>query len=391
MLTNYEETLEYLYGLHRLGIKPGLEPIQKACKAFNNPENSYGIIHIAGTNGKGSTAAMTASILQKAGFKVGLYTSPHLITFRERMQVDNKIIPEKEVIDIADQIKEKNLNLTFFETITLMVYLHFQKEKVDFAILETGLGGRLDATNTTKADIAAITSIDFDHMEFLGSTIEEIAAEKAAIIKQGAKIITSVKGPAFNIIKNRAADMQAKLIQTNDYEGELSLQGDFQRQNAGIAYEIAQELNIDEHIIEEALENTFWPGRCQYVTENIIIDCAHNVAGIKALTKFVKQQEYNKLIIIFGSQENKNYKAMLKALPKPDTLILTKARIQKAMDPATLKQDGNCIIKENPKDALKHAKTIATEKDLILITGSCYLIGNILEPEPEIKLIPKAM
>lgn len=392
MLSSYEETLEYLFNLHRFGMKPGLETIQEVLAKFDNPEKSFRVIHIAGTNGKGSVAAMIANILKKADFKVGLFTSPHLITFRERIQVNNCIIPKEEVIDLANKIRQKTPQLTFFETITVMAYLYFQSQKVDFVVLETGLGGRLDATNTVNAEIAIITSIAFDHTHILGNTIEEIATEKAEIIKQNATVITSVKGKPFEIIKNKAAQMKAKLMQAQPYQDKISLRGDFQKENAGIAYEAAKLLNIDERIIKKALGTTFWPARCEYITHNILIDCAHNLAGIKALTKFVKTQQYQKLITIFGVQSNKNFKAMIKALPKPDFLVLTKPRIQKALDPKILERDGPCKIIENPKKALKFAQSIATQKDLILITGSCYLVGNILEPEPEIKtIIPKAL
>ena len=389
---HYEETLEYIYNLHRFGMKPGLETIKKVLEQFSNPEKKFKAIHIAGTNGKGSVAAMLAHTLKKAGHKVGLFTSPHLITFRERIQINDKIIPKEEIVDLTQKIKEKSPQLTFFETITVMAYLYFQSQNVDYAVLETGMGGKLDATNTVQPKLAIITSIGIDHAHVLGNTIEQIAEKKSGIIKPNITVITSNKDKPLEVLKNRAEEVKATVRLSKPYQGNISLNGDFQKENAGIAYEAAKFLKVDEKIIKEALETTFWPGRCEYVTNNVLIDCAHNLAGIRALTKFVKAQEYDKLIILFGAQENKDFRGMIKALPKPDFLVLTKPRIQHALDPKILERDGDCKIVEDPKQALKFAQSIASPKDLILIAGSCYLVGNILEPEPEIKeIIPKAL
>ena len=393
MLAEYEETLEYLYGLHRMGIKPGLEHTEKGCRAFNHPEKSFRVVHIAGTNGKGSVAAMVTTMLRKAGYKVGLFTSPHLITFRERIQVNGRIIPKQEVVHSANLIQTKDLGLTFFETITLMAFMYFRQEEVDFAVLETGMGGRLDSTNVTQSEICAITNIDFDHTEFLGDSIKEITTEKAAIIKKNSTVIVPSLGKkAMDIIEERVHEMGASLIVADMYNGNVSLLGQFQKENAGIAFAIGKHLKVKDEVIKEGLATTFWPGRCEYITENVLMDCAHNVAGIRALTKFVKTQQYDRLIIIFGVQFNKNYKAMIKALPKPDVLVLTKPRIQKALDPYFIEKEGECKIIEDPKEALTYAQSIAGAHDLILVAGSCYLVGNMLEPEPEITfMLPKAM
>ena len=392
MFDSYEETLKHIFGLHRLGMKLGLEPMRQALDKFGHPEKHFRIIHIAGTNGKGSVAAMVATILQEAGFKVGLFTSPHLITFRERIQVNKKLISKEDVVRLTQKINQCEVQLTFFETITAMAYLYFSEQDIDFAILETGIGGRLDSTNTVDAEINVITPIDFDHMEFLGNTIEEISGEKAAIIKKNATVVTSVSGVPLEVVKKKVKEMDATLIQAKLYDGELSLNGGFQKENAGIAFEVAKVLNIKKEIIKDALSKTFWPARCEFISNNLLIDCAHNLSGIKELTKFVKTQEYDRLLIVFGVRAKKNYTAMIKALPKPDLLIITKPRIQGALDPKLLETDDPCEIIEDPKEAVKYAQLMAKDNDLILVTGSCYLVGNILEPESEIKeIIPKAL
>jgi len=194
------------------------------------------------------------------------------------------------------------------------------------------------------------------------------------------------------VVKKKVKEMDATLIQAKLYDGELSLNGGFQKENAGVASEVAKVLDIKEKIIKDALSKTFWPARCEFIGNNFLIDCAHNLSGIKELTKFVKAQEYDRLLIVFGVRAKKNYTAMIKALPKPDLLIITKPRIQGALDPKLLEADDPCEIIEDPKEAVKYAQLMAKDNDLILVTGSCYLVGNILEPEPEIKeIIPKAL
>ncbi len=373
-----KDELNYLYTLKQFDFKtkPKLDPIKQALSKLGDFHKKLRVIHITGTNGKGSVGAMLMEILKKAGFKTGLYTSPHLVRYNERMQVNGAEIKDEEVLRLIDKVKSLNVHLSFFEFTTTMALLYFYEQQVDYLILEVGLGGRFDATNVCDAEIAVFTDISLEHTQVLGESIKEIASEKCGIIKENSKVVTNRENAALEFIKEKAGE---KLILTDKYNGEVGLKGEFQKRNAGIAYSTAKELGINEEIIKEGIKNVKWQGRLEYINGNILVDCAHNPAAISEITNFVKDLKYNRLIIIFGVMERKEYKKMIKLLPKPDFLILTKPRIDKALDPAKLTYDGKCAVIEDPATALKFAKNIAKEGDLILITGSIYLVGQVKE------------
>ncbi len=372
-----KEQLEWLYSLKESKMKLGLEATLQALEKLGNPHKKLRVIHVAGTNGKGSTSAMIADVLKRAGYKTGLYTSPHLVKFNERIQINRKQIGDKELSQLIEEVRNLGVNLTFFEYATVIAFLYFYNHKVDYVVLEVGLGGRLDATNVVDSEIAVITSIGWDHMHILGDTIEKITKEKAAIIKPRSKVVTCHGNAGMPWIKE--ASRKNKLIVARPYTGIVGLRGPFQKINAGIAYETCKLLEIPENVIEEGIAQAKWPGRMEYLDKNLLVDCAHNLSAFKATVPYIKTIPKKRLIIVFGVLADKDYKKIIKALPKPDFLILTKPPIDRALDPAELVYDGPCAVIADPEEALRYARSIAHPEDLIFITGSCYLIGKIME------------
>lgn len=385
----YKRAINYLFKLELFGTKLGLSRIQELLKNLNNPEKSLKIIHIAGTNGKGSTAAMTSTILQEAGYKVGLYTSPHLKDIRERFLINNKKISKDDFVKYFLKTKKFDKKQTFFEFTTAMALLYFKERKVDFLILETGLGGRLDATNVVNPIISIITNIDLEHTQYLGNKIEKIAYEKAGIIKNKTPVITLAKGSALKVIKKIAKFRNSKVIIPKKHNFKTNLKGDFQISNSNIAVETISLLNrlkltnINKITIKNSLKKVNWPGRLEF-KNNILFDCAHNAAAVKELTKYLKKNKLKDLILVFGVLSDKNYKLMLKLLlPFTKKIILTKPSIKRALNPIILaeeikKSKKYFLVIEDVKNALKYAKAISSKKDLILVTGSIYVVGEVI-------------
>ncbi|MFH1972744.1 MAG: folylpolyglutamate synthase/dihydrofolate synthase family protein [archaeon] len=363
----FNKSVEYIYSLERTDKEFNLDAIQEFLNKVGNPENKLKAIHVAGTNGKGSTCAFINQSLIEAGYNVGFFSSPHLIKFNERIRVNNKEISDEDLERLTKKLdikqKETGVQLTFFEAATVLAYWYFNEKKVDYAVLEVGLGGRLDATNTCKPIISVITSIGFDHMEMLGNTLELITKEKAGIIKPGVKVVTAVE--SIDGIRPQKIDL------------EIGLKGDYQKENAALAFTVLKELNIDEESIKRGLKNTKWKGRFEYIDSNILVDCAHNEQGINAMVDSVKKLNRN-IILIFGVCNNKDVLKMSKKLKelKP-IVILTRSKVNRAADPNKLMQYfENAVIKDNVKEALEYAKSIQSE-DLILVSGSIYLIGEV--------------
>jgi len=368
-----DKSVDYIISLERKSDKFGLENIKKFLKLIGNPQDSLKIIHVAGTNGKGSVCAMLLAVLQEAGYKVGMFTSPHLIKINERIKINDKSISDKELDELTEKVinlqKEYNVELTFFETLTVIAFLYFKENNLDYILLEAGLGGRLDATNVANPLLSIITNIGLEHRELLGDTIEEIAKEKAGIIKQGVKVITNAKAKAFEIIKEKAGD---NLILAEKTDFKTNLKGDFQIENAGTAVTVLRQLGIDEEHIRKGLEKVEWPGRFEFIRENIILDSAHNPDGIKALVKSIKKLKYDNLTVIFGVMRDKDVKGMAAELNKLDAkIIITKANVSRAISlEKASKYFKDAIITENLGQAIKKAN------GLVLITGSIYLIGE---------------
>lgn len=301
--------LDWLYALQRLGIKTGLEHTTALAEVCNNPQDKFPSIHIAGTNGKGSTSAMTASILRSAGYKVGLYTSPHLLRFNERVRVDGFPIDDEDIVEFVSLYRKDidRIESTFFEVTSVLAWWYFYKQQVDVAIIETGLGGRLDSTNILKPRVTVITPVDFDHTELLGNSLAEIANEKAGIVKPGIPLVLAPQAEeADSVIRSRARDVGAPVAKVKTSSGKkpkresanstvswrghemvVGLAGEHQAVNGLCALEaaIAFDSDISVEHCRSGLRNVVWPGRFQQLREDppVFYDVAHNAHGIKAL------------------------------------------------------------------------------------------------------------
>lgn len=380
---NYQEVVEYLFNLKIFGMDLRLERIRHALDEFGNPEKDLKIIHVAGTNGKGSTAAMITSILQQAGLRVGLFTSPHLIDFRERIRINDELISEEDVVKIFNKINEKKIKLTYFEFLTLLALIYFKEKNVSYAILESGLGGTLDATNIANSIISVLTPISLDHTHILGNTVEQITEDKSNIIKPNSICVTGFQDLlVLDIIKRKAEKKKAKFIEVTK-ERETNLLGDFQRRNASLAWEVAKQLKIPEDKIKIGLQKVNWLGRIHYLEDNLLVDSAHNNQGLEQMRKYVESLKRD-LIIIFGATGNRDAKDMISRLPKYKTLIFTVSPSSNATDQGHLKAidpdkvDVTCLKIKDLKKAIKYAKEIQKD-ELILVTGSVYLVGDVMK------------
>ncbi len=389
-----QEELTWMYSLTSKGIKLGLGPARELAKAVDNPEKKFKSIHIAGTNGKGSTARILYSILREAGFKVGIYTSPHLVRFNERIIVDEKEISNEEIVNLITKLKGTGVDATFFEFTTLIAFLYFEKKNVDYAILETGMGGRLDATNIVSPEFTIITKISYDHQQYLGNTIKEIAGEKAGIIKENTLVITCNTGEALEVIKQIAKEKNAKVLipelprqtaqdlytqtaELNNYKIKTTLLGKHQLENIGTAILSAEQLNISKEVIEEGIKKASWSARLQVINKDpiIILDGSHNVEGFTNLKEFV-QENLKEFVLVLGISYDKDIEEMTKLIaPLAKKVILTKAKMKGAPTSVLKKFIKNAEEFEEPAEAVK----AAIKSNLpVLITGSLYLAGEVM-------------
>ena len=402
---NYTQTLDYLFGrlpiYQRIGAaayKSDIGNIVTATKHLKNPHTEFKSIHIAGTNGKGSTAHMLASILQESGKKVGLYTSPHLKDFRERIRINGEMIAQKEVVTFVkeNQVFFEKMELSFFEFTVAMAFDYFAKQKVDIAIIETGLGGRLDSTNIINPELAIITNISLDHTNLLGDTIEKIATEKAGIIKNETPVIIGRRQKeTTSIFKNITKEKNANLIYASPQKGYTSdLKGEYQKENINTVITAIKQLQkqgwaITEDDIEQGLlkiaANTQLLGRWQTLSSNpqIICDTAHNEDGIKEIANQLSTSKYEQLHIVFGTVDDKNLDTILPYLPKNAKYYFCKANIVRAMNAEDLKQKAakhqlEGRIFPSVREALKCAKDNANSKDLIFVGGSTFVVAEVV-------------
>jgi len=411
---DYKACLDSMYGLRRFGIKLGLSTIKNILSALGNPQNNYSCIHVAGTNGKGSVASALAAILHEAGYKTGLFTSPHLVTFNERIQINHHLISNNNVVEsynAVNNVHRGSREPTFFEFSTAMALYEFSKEKVDWAVIETGMGGRLDATNIIKPAISIITNISIEHKAYLGNTIEQIAGEKGGIIKKRTPVITGAKQKnAINVLKNIAAKKNApfyligesfKTRKNKDgtftYHGmekvwpdmRTGMSGVHQIENAALvlaASEIlGEKIGLPVEQIRSGLLKNRWPGRLEVVSSSpyIILDGAHNLDAARTLSKFLSKEFYGrKITIIAGMLDDKPYPAMLKSiLSVCSRAIFTKPVIDRALEPEALYEASKGIVKNTKiipdiKDAIDYAVKTASKDEVICITGSLYVVGE---------------
>jgi dihydrofolate synthase / folylpolyglutamate synthase len=401
---NYKQALAWLYGLQRFGIKLGLENIRRLldeccsgiCVKRPAPGTSASapkVIHVAGTNGKGSVCAMIDSICRARGYRTGLFTSPHLVTFRERIRVNGQMISEQAVADglttIRDLVLDWHPHPTFFEVTTALALKHFGEAKLDLVILETGLGGRLDATNVVHSNVSVITPIDFDHEKWLGNTLAEIAAEKAGIIKQGVPVVYAPQqSQAEEVIRARAAECGSpvQFVIENYHQSPVVLRGEYQKQNAAVAIAAIQAANIElgEKAAVRGLASVEWPARFQNWDERTIIDSAHNPSAARVLAQTWREVFGDqKATLILAILSDKDLHGICEALaPLADSVLLPNIRTERAVTPkalATLLSDMTSLLPCSITSSIADALTLARAKpNPILITGSLHFAGEVL-------------
>jgi dihydrofolate synthase / folylpolyglutamate synthase len=366
------ERLERLSQRRELaGMKYDLSRMQEAMALLGNPERNLRAVHITGTNGKGSTARMISSALKRT-VKTGLYTSPHLVRVTERIQINDEEISAEEFVALYDEVERLGLPLTFFEQLTVMALLCFAREKVDWVVLEVGLGGRLDATNVVDAEVAVLTSIAVDHQQWLGDTPEAIAADKSHIIKTGASVFTTQKNKGLeHIIRARCEEVAADLKWTADYKGTVGLEGGWQKNNAGLAAAVLKHLGVSAIDIAEGIASAKWQGRMQRLPGGMLLDGAHNKASLKALGEELRSRGET-VVLVAGTAHGKALEAS--SIPA-EHVILTQAPLPQAT-PVGLLGAGEQI--PDVKEALKRALALRKPGQTVLVTGSLYLVGHVL-------------
>ncbi|MEA2038602.1 MAG: folylpolyglutamate synthase/dihydrofolate synthase family protein [Thermodesulfobacteriota bacterium] len=412
----YQEAVTYLYSLRKFGIKFGLSKISNLLERLGNPHKDQRYVHIAGTNGKGSVAAFIACILEQAGLKVGLYTSPHLIRFTERFRINNKEIAHEEAAEIISDLRHAispHDPPTFFEAATAMALLYFFRENTDIAIMETGMGGRLDATNVITPLVSVVTNISMEHKFVLGSGLLDIAREKGGIIKEGIDVVTGATQPTVvNLLQSICDSKRACLWRVGKdiryrttgsglhYYGlrrrlnglQPGLDGRFQVRNSAVALAALEILEgkgikISSEHIRKGLKNTLWPGRMQVISKDptIMLDGAHNPAAVRALAYSISTElKYRRLILVIGMMKDKDKGAMLRAIvPFSDYVIYTKPACPRAADPRALMSAASCLRKPGEvvpslTNALKRSIDMADPRDLIVISGSLFVVGEAM-------------
>lgn len=421
----FSESVDYLLSLGNEveAMKLGLENIGRLLRKLGDPQENYLKVQVAGTNGKGSVCAFLDSICRQANIQTGLYTSPHLVSITERIKLHGRDIGEDTFAKLASHVRETSEKLladgkieyrpTFFEQVTAIALLAFAERNVELAILETGLGGRLDATTAANAEIAVITEIDLDHQIYLGETIEAIAAEKAAIIRPGSKVVALRQRTAVaRVIRERCREVGVEPVwatsdietETREYPGrhisyvhsfktarqnypdiEPLILGRHQAGNAALAIAVAEllDFNISEMDVSLGLETAVHPGRLEFF-EGILLDGAHNPAGVRALVDYLDEAVTRPIVMIFGAMRDKDVRGIGETLfKKADTLVLTQPSNPRAFSAKELAEmvssdisADKVITTESIADAIKAAREMAGDEKLILVTGSLYLVGD---------------
>lgn len=380
-------SLLFLEHLESFKWKFHLKGIERLFAAIGNPHHRLRFIHVAGSNGKGSTCAMLAQILQGAGYRVGLYTSPHLKRYNERIQVNGKPISDRKLAQLVAMLKRYHKRQTFFEFFTALAMQYFAEQKVDIVVLETGLGGRLDATNVVTPLLSVISPISLEHTDILGTSIEKIASEKGGIIKRNVPVVTNARGKALPVLKRIATRKDSPLVVVKrKYHGKIGLGGEFQQENAALAVAAAKELerrkllHLSTKSIGSGIAKAKWPGRLD-LRGNVLYDCAHNPAGIRALASELRRMRLPRPVVcVFGVLKDKDWKGMLAQLEQQaDYFVLTNPSSKRGRKPHTLRAVKPFRIIDDPRAALRTARRIAGS-GTVLVTGSMYLVGSLLPP-----------
>jgi dihydrofolate synthase/folylpolyglutamate synthase len=417
--SHYQDSINYLFGLQKFGIKFGLNCTENLLERVGAPHLRLRCIHVGGTNGKGSTAALLSSILVRHGYRVGLYTSPHLVRFTERFRINEKEVSQERILDVFDRIRshvDDREPPTYFEMVTAMAFLYFAEEEVDWAIVEVGMGGRLDATNVIVPAVSVITNVSFDHQEHLGASLSSIAREKAGIVKHGIPVVAGVRQPVVQgILKATCYKKQAPLyvlgkdfsVRRNggrsfQYLGlrwhcpslDLNLYGVHQFGNAAVALATlevlanASSLAVDSTDVREGLLEVNWPARLEVLAEKplVVLDGAHNPQGAETLRESLKKCfSYRRLHLVLGIMADKDTRGILRRLlPLAETAIFTQPRYARAAHAEDLRRLARPYISRHyvvpdPAEAIRQARLMAAEDDLICITGSLYFAGEVKE------------
>lgn len=404
---NYQETLTYLFAqlpmFQRIGkaaYKADLSNTHALMDLTGHPERGLRCVHVAGTNGKGSTSHLLASVLQEAGYKVGLHTSPHLKDLRERFRINGEVITEREVIRFVEEYRAgfEPIQASFFEWGVALALWWFRDQKVDIAIVETGMGGRLDSTNVVTPDVSVITNIGWDHMDFLGTTLEVIAGEKAGIIKPGVPVVVGeAEGSVAKVFEQKARELGSPLTivdQTMDLPYPSALAGSHQERNARTALSAIRSLQQqgwrieEEHIREgfaKVISNTGLLGRWQVLGEPplTIADVAHNVDGIRVINEMLERLPYDQLHIVFGAVNDKDLARVLAELPSNATYYFCKADIPRGLDAAELAEQASAhglggMAYPSVHAAYQAATKAAAFNDLVLVTGSVFVVAEVV-------------
>jgi dihydrofolate synthase/folylpolyglutamate synthase len=413
-LTNYAAVTEYLYALKAGGVKYGIDRMRRLAAALGHPERSYPVIHVAGTNGKGSVSAMLDAILHAAGWRTGLYTSPHLVKLGERVQVDRRLLTEAEIVAYTNELRPvaaqaaadaADEHATFFEFMTAMAFLQFQRKQADIAIVEVGLGGRLDATNVVQPEITVITSIGLDHIAELGGTVALIAREKAGIIKPGRPVVFGRLPPeAEAVIREVAAAAGAPVHSVREAFGDdlsrypaTNLDGDYQRWNAATATLVARLLpakwKLTPETVTRGLQQVNWPGRWQSTTlggRPLILDASHNPEGAAVLERNLQQlvaATGRKPVIVAGALGEFRARALLDVVCRfaQEVHLVTphQARASSFEELiALVPPDKRALVRRGTLEQIfpdAHTCTVGGAGDTVVVTGSIYLLGEVLE------------
>lgn len=430
---DYQAALDYILTfadyerMSRSGVVWDLRRIELLLRRLGNPETSARSVHITGTKGKGSTSAMIASILTRAGYRTGLYTSPHLLSFTERVQIDGQTIPEQTFARLVKEMKPEveTVNstgglgeLTTFELLTALAFLYFRESKVDYQVMEVGLGGRLDATNVVSPEVCILTSISYDHTDVLGTTLTQIATEKAGIIKLGRPVVSAPQVPeAMGVIEKVCQEREARLVKVGrdvtfemvdfgpdwqslrvkgllgEYDLRIPLLGRYQLENATVAVAAAEVLNglgakVSRQDIVDGLAGVRWPGRLQVLRRKpwLVIDGAHNADSAHKLMLALKEYfSFERLFLIFGASADKDIGGMVAELSTlPGQVIVTRSRNPRSADPVRLagefaKLGVNAEITGDVASAVDLALSKASPTDLICVTGSLFVVAEVLE------------
>jgi dihydrofolate synthase/folylpolyglutamate synthase len=422
---NHDQCLRYLERIQNLGIKFGLDNVSTVLSSFNNPHQKYASVLVAGTNGKGSVCAMLAKILILHNFRVGLFTSPHLVRVEERIQIGNEPIPTRSFCRWLSILRERIERLiaskkllsppTYFELLTCLAFLYFEEQKVDIAVLEVGMGGRFDATNVVVPSVSVITTISGEHKKFLGETLGQIAFEKAGIVKPGIPVVCGVEeGEALETIKKRAEELQApfhavfarkrSLIPQKtergysfvfkngeeNYSFKPSLQGEHQGKNAAVAIIASEQLSktwrrLERERIVSGIEKTKWEGRLEVVSYSplVILDGAHNEEGAQALKKYFEDFPSSPLVLVFAIMRDKEIGKIADILfPLAKKIILTRFPYFRAALPEEIKNQAQnfkdrIVLEPDIKKAVDKALRSAGSQGCVLVAGSLYLVGEL--------------